>query len=332
MLFRSRLNSYKENKRRLETGGINCIPFKHHLPRLSQAVPGIMKEQFYCITSFSNVGKTPLAKFLFVKIPFYYFLKGYDIKILYFALEESREQFLDSLIAAELNELGIAIDTDQLNSISNPIDNNTLTKVEQLEGLFTKLDKCLTVISHLKTPSEIYNYILKFAKTRGKFLLDGEPATDKFDEYVPNNPNEFCIVVIDHINEMTDGNKDKRIVLEDHNSNMMNVYTLLKYIPCNVHQQAAEGENEKYSHFTKNEPSLTTLGDNKALQRQYTLVFGLSVPQRYGRIDLPEYKIKLNTDLLLDYFRGLTILKNRRGRLVKCPLRLYPNHLKFTEL
>ena len=319
-----RIKEYKESIDIINRGGINCIPFKEFLPRLSKHLIGIVKSTYYCITSYTNVGKTPLAKFLFVRIPFYYYTKykktknSFKLRILYFCLEETKSQFIDSLVIAELYErYNITIDYNQLNSLDSPLDNAILLKIEELRGYFNELASILEIIAGVSSPEGIISIIRQHAARHGKFFYKGnevEPG-EEFDEYVSNN--DHTIIVIDHLNLLN--STDRSLDLRRAMSKMSSEYLLGEcikhygYSVCAVHQQSAEGESAEYNKFNKNECSLTTLGDNKAIARDYMVVLALDMPQRYGITEHNRYDLRKFKDRS-DCYRSLTILKNRFGR------------------
>ena len=85
--------------------------------------PGIVKGIMYKVTAGSGVGKTQLAKALFVFAPLNYLRQNPDskikIKIFYFALEESEEEFIDTLICNQLAiKFGIRMDVMTLKRLS----------------------------------------------------------------------------------------------------------------------------------------------------------------------------------------------------------------------
>ena len=72
-----------------------CIPFA--FPRLNTTIPGIMPETYYTVTANTSVGKTQLTKYLFVRKPIEYAIENnINFKIIYFAREESVQDFLDN--------------------------------------------------------------------------------------------------------------------------------------------------------------------------------------------------------------------------------------------
>ena len=115
--------------------------------------------------------------------------------------------------------------------------------------------------------------------------------------------------------------------------NMLNeCIKLYGYSVCDVHQQSAEGENAEYNKFNKNECSLSTLGDNKIIARNYHVVFALDLPQRYGVTEHGGYKLR-EFGNHVDRYRSIKVLKNRFGRpQIRKGLWFTPQALQFDEL
>ena len=348
MMFSKRLEAYAKQARARMQGLYTCIPFEHHLPKLSHFVPGIIRGTYYAITAFPNVGKTPLAKFLFVDIPFYHYIKSnqFNLHILFFCLEESKEQFMDSLVSVELyKQHGIKVGMNTLNSFGDILSKDVYDKITKFNEHFADLERVLTVIDNVTTPEGIIKIIQQHAAKRGKFYYDdielnyeGQlmKAGENYTHYVPNSDKDYTIIVIDHLgllaNNLPGDTTFKTI------QRMSNIYLLQECVKsynfsvCAVHQQAAEGESAEYHKLRQNEASLQTLGDCKLPQRDYQVVFGLNSPWKYN---ITEY---LGLDLAkfgdkVDHFRGLSILKNRYGRpQVRLPLWFTPEAAHFKEI
>ena len=320
-MLKERLEEYKKQKKEYDTGKLTYIPFSEALPALSNFVPGLIKGTYYAITSFANVGKTPLAKFLFVRLPFYYHRnKGIKLKIFYFCLEETRSQFIDSFVSAELfRTQGITVDYNQLNSYGTSLDADIIDKIENLADYFTELHKVLTVVHTATTPEDIIRYIDRYAYAHGKFYYENnevEPG-EEYTRYVPNDPDEFVIIVVDHINlllgHLPNDTTFKSIERFSKEYMLGKCIKTYNYIVCSVHQQASEGENVEHAKLRNNEASLATLGDCKLPQRDYMVVFGLNMPQRYGISEHRGYTLSEFGDNR-DRYRSIQILKNRYGR------------------
>ena len=172
--------------------------------------------------------------------------------------------------------------------------------------------------------SDIVAYIDKFAESRG---------TITEEKYQANDPNEYVEIVIDHINMLDKADSTLRDQMSEWSKYA--VQTACKkynYVVCNVHQQAAEGENAQYNKFNKNEAALTNLGDNKALQRDYHIILGMNMPQRYesGIKEHSGYDLTKLGDP--GCYRYVKALKNRFGPNFGKGLAFDYYTLKFDEL
>lgn len=327
-LFDKTLQNIIHNKENKEKGIYNSIPFG--LPSLDLHVPGIMSGMQYEITASSAVGKTQLTKFLFVTQP-YKFIKanpqlGLKLKILYFALEETKEEFMLSLISNRLMEkYGIGIGSLELKSMGkHTLSDEILEKVKECREYFRELMQSLEIIDSISNPFGIYKYCRHYAEVNGTIkwkykVVDGKEEKF-FDSYEQNDPKEFRIIIADHMSLLQPENNPDSNTLhlamtkwsaEYCRKNLSKKYG---YCICNVHQQAAEKEKQQFTNGgmsieSKLEPSLDGLGDNKLTQRDALIILGLFAPERYQIAKHLGYDITI----LQDNYRSISILKNRVG-------------------
>ena len=100
---RRRVEGIKKTKESKDNGQIFCIPFKNY-PKLTGSIPGAVPGMIQMVTAASGVGKTQFAKALYVREPLEYAKKhNIKLKILYFALEESEKEFIDTMICNYLS-------------------------------------------------------------------------------------------------------------------------------------------------------------------------------------------------------------------------------------
>lgn len=349
-LFDRTLGIIRTNKELKDKGGYNTIPFG--LPSLDKHVPGIMKGMQYIITANSGVGKTQLTKFLFVNQP-YKFIKqhpelGLKLKILYFALEETKEEFMLTLIANRLKEdYGISVPILMLRSSGEyHLSNDILNKVEACREYFAELEQSIEVLDHISNPFGIYKYVREYSHANGIHVYrnqvfkhkDGSETEETlYDHYEPYNPKEFVVVVVDHISLL---GAEKGGTLHDAMTKLSaeygrkNITKQFGYCLAIVQQQAADKEKLQFTNSgmsidTKLEPSLDGLGDNKMTQRDALCVIGLFAPERYSIGEHLGYNIKV----FKDYYRSLSILKNRVGTPnLKLPLLFNGQTNSFSEL
>lgn len=346
--FSKHVELIEENKRRVENGTYNCIPFTDKFPRLSTYLPGIIKGVQYKVTASSGVGKTQLTKYMFVRTP-YDFIKnhpeaGLSLKIIYFALEESKEEFINSMIVAWLAEKhNINIDVLDLQSMLTALPQEVIDKVKEGQEYFEELFNVVEVVDSVSNPYGMYKHLREYSNNNGthywtqlslkeaqipKYITHaqyeglGEEGKKgwKYSHYEPNNPNEYVIVITDHISLLA---PERGEVLHQTMSNWSANYCRKqltkhwKYVVVNVQQQNSESESVENFKANKLEPSLTSLANNKETSRDDLVIIGLFAPDRY---ELNKY-LGYDITKFRDNFRSIVILKNRIGKPnLKLPL------------
>ena len=97
MDFKSIYDKLVINKQNHDSGYYNCIPFMG-MERLEMYLPGIEQSTYYLLAAASGVGKSKLARYLFIHNPIVFLENnpdsGIELDILYFSLEESKEKIL----------------------------------------------------------------------------------------------------------------------------------------------------------------------------------------------------------------------------------------------
>jgi len=330
-LFDSVFNQILENKSLREQGKDICIPFP--FPRFSAEIPGIQKGRYYIVTANSKVGKTQICDFLFMYGP-YSFTKNNNtnikIRIIYFTLEMSKEDKVKQAISHFLFILkGIRIHPDKMDSIfKNYILEDPLVQaIEEIKPYVSDFLSRVTFIDHTRNPYGIYKAVREYAHAHGHYIdkegttLNTEWIESGFNEegkkifqYVPNDPDEFVIVITDHVSLLT---PEKEGTLHEAIGKLSSNYSLhirdrWKYIVVNVQQQAAAQEGVENAAANMIRPSANGLGDNKLTGRDCDMMLGLFAPIRFRRAEWEGYDIKR----LRDAYRELSVILNRRGSAV----------------
>ena len=331
MTFKNVYEKILANKANLESGKPNCIPFPFR--RFRQYLPGIMKGIPYLITASSGIGKSQITKYLFL-MNTYKFLKehpesGIKVKIIWFALEESKEMFILSLISNQLKEkFGIAMPAIELLSYKDdPLSEDVALKIKDCEKDVEEILSIVDVVDTISNPTGMYKYVrdnhlMKTGTVSKKTIQVYSEGTLKSeqipDKYIPDDENLWYIVVTDHIG-LIEGEKGAEKTHE-----AMTLWSakytrkmLCKFFGCsvaNIQQQAADTEKVQFTRDglsieQKLEPSLSGLADNKLTQRDHMVVIGLFAPVRY---EIPAHK-QYNIGILKDNYRSLSILKTNIG-------------------
>jgi replicative DNA helicase len=217
-LFETRLQSIEDAKRRRASGKRNSIPFP--IPKLNKYIPGIIKGMYYCVTANTGEGKTQLTKFLFVKSVVDYAIKNNaNVKIIYFALEESKEDFIDSMIIDKLyqnNEL--RVDHYDLESMREELPEDIVKNIKTQKEYFEHFEKYVDIVDTISNPTGIFTYIRDYSDKNGthwfKHYEDRETLITKRDyknlpearreewrysHYEPHDKDEHVIIIADHL-------------------------------------------------------------------------------------------------------------------------------------
>lgn len=326
-----KIQEYRQNK--LE-GKENGIPV--FLSSLHKIIPYLNQGEYNCITANSSIGKTTFAKLLLAFEPVKWVLdnpdKGWDIKVLWYALEENRDEFDLSLIQYLLHTYkGIRIDQNELQSSYQPLSNSTLNAIQEIQPIFNAFMEKISVFDDILNPTGIlYSARKEICKLGSYYDENGNPVKSN-EKGLPEaekcnfryyNPNTLVLIVPDHVSNL-ETEKEDNVKLNLHDTmRKWSTYArkaLNKNFNAsvwNIHQQASAQEGVDNFKLSKVEPSLNGLGDNKLIGRDYQRVLGLFSPYRYEQEKHNGYDIKK----LKDNYRSINIPKNRAGRAnVKLP-------------
>lgn len=255
------LDKIKQNRELFLSGKLRCIPFRN-APRLTSYFPGIIKGMLDCISSNSSVGKTTVAKQLYVINAIDFAIENnLDLKILYFALEESEEQFDYTIYSAlAYRQAALRLNIREFENFTEAIPEHIIQQLEEsnVDDLFEQYKSYIILDDTTYNSYGIYSKIRDFAAERGKFFMKGEPMTNPkhWDEYRPDNPDEFIICVVDHLSEMH--LEEKQTSIRDAINDMTRylrhyVTKRFNYNCLVIHQQMAAKEDidHKKENFTR---------------------------------------------------------------------------------
>jgi len=335
MIFERVLDELKDKKERRESGKVNAIPFP--FKRFGKVLPGVEQAKYYNVTANSKVGKTQLADFLFVYSTIKYYVEqgikeGIKLKIFYFSLEMSKEEKMKQLISYFLFiKKKLLLSPTKLESkFENYIlEDEIVTFLEEEKEFFAAFESIVEFHDTTRNPYGIYKTVREYAYTNGDYFdktankLDIEEikrsnrdVTFKIDHYKAHNPDEYVIIMIDHISLIT---PEKGSTLHQSMTKLSGDYLLhmrdkWKYIPVIVQQQAADSEKQQFTHsgqsmVNKIKPSPDGLGNNKEIGRDCNYMLGLFSPNRY---DIKSYG-GYDLTRLKDSHRDLSIIFSRHS-------------------
>lgn len=332
MIHNRVIETIEENAKIRSEGGFIAIPWLS-MPKLSAAIPGVQRGRYFITTANSKIGKSQLTDFLFMYEPMSWYKINPNAnikpKIFYFTLEMSKEDKILAAMSHYIYKNTKKIYTpEQLLSLYNGkyLKVNDINIVKENISDIEFLEKHVTFIDDIRHPTGIFMYMKEYAKDHGHIVYKNVPWRDKEtneiveksvpDYYVPTDPNELVIIIIDHVSLFTPENNG---TLHEAISKFSSEYALIlrdkyKYCVVAVQQQAAASEAQQFTQSGQNivqklRPSTDGLGDNKLTQRDACVMIGLFAPHRYNIQEYAGYDIRL----LNDNYRELSIILNRRG-------------------
>lgn len=345
-IFKKIYGTIQKNKQLKKEGKVTTItpPF----PRLAKVYPGWDKGMYTIITANSGIGKTKFAKFMTIMSVFRFMKLNPEVKVKvkYFALEETEEDFWLSFLSMLLyQKYSISISVPELKSKGeHTISDDVEAKVLECEKLVDEIEEHVEVIDYISNGFGIYKHVREFfedpkiGSNITKLDKDGKPIVIG---YKHNFPDTYYFIVVDQINLLVPdtiggvkqthweamGYFSKEYVLKGFCKRYNCVAVILQQ------QEAAKEKSEYYKGeiiVEKLEPSLDGLGNNKEIQREADLVLGIFAPDRYGLKEHRGYDITK----LGDNYRSLKFLKDRHYGLanVYVPLKFDGASSTFIEM
>jgi hypothetical protein len=196
-----------------------------------------------------------------------------------------------------------------------------------------RFESMVQIIDNVKNPFGIYKHVRDYAYAHGEHydkngniipkehLLSSnpevrDPANLRIAEYRPYDPDEYVIIVVDHLSLLhTEKGQDLWTTIFNFSSKYcLAMRDRWRYIPVVIQQQAADQEKQQFtfkgdSIVAKLRPSPDGLADCKLTQRDVNVMFGLFAPHRYKIENYEGYDI----DRLADNYREFNVMLNRNG-------------------
>lgn len=341
--FNRVLSNLIDRKTRVEEGKLNCIPCP--FPRFRNEWPGIEQGRYYGVTAQQKVGKTKLANYLFLYHPFFFAFNNPEklrIKIFYISLEMGKEELYEDFICHLLyvcskGKIRIAQKDLKSTNADRPLPQEVIDvmNTKEYQDYFNFFEEHVEIITSIRNPTGIYKLMRDYAIQNGvqhkkvvNFINNktGETVPKELDDYYePNDPDEYVILIIDHVSlidceKETGGSRmmDLRDSMIKLSANyLIQLRNKYKYIPVVIQQQAIAGESLDNFKLGKLKPSVADLGEAKVLARDYNLLISLFSPFRHEIKDYLGY----NITKFQDYIRFMEIVSSREGGGgTMCPL------------
>lgn len=318
------LEYFKRRRDKLLNGGINSIPSP--FIRFQNDFIGIEQGKYYCITSSTKGAKTQFTSYMFLYTPILYAYEHPDqlrLKIFYYPLEESKESIVARFMSFLLFiKSGIRIAPIDLRSTNNSkiLDSSIIELLESKEYKdILKFFEDTVIFSDSANPSGVWFECRKYALEHGHIVtrkqkikgqLGETQEVDTFDYYVPDDPDEYRIIMYDHVSLI---NTENGMTLKQSIDKLSEYCVILRnkynFTPVIIQQQAFAGESLEAFKEKKLRPTIANLSDSKYCSRDANVVLGLFSPAKH---DLREY-MGYDITKLKDSVRFLEVIVNRDG-------------------
>lgn len=339
------LQNIKERRERVLSGKINCIPVP--FPRFRNVFPGIEQKRYFLVSGATKSGKTQFTNYIFVYNTLmyaYYHPDKVHPTIFYYNLEEDEEDITSRFMCFLLYTLsGIELSTKELNSTDErkPLDHKVIETLESEE--YQKIMKFYEDHVHFmpsRNPTGQWKDIIRYADEHGKSYYEDIIYTDefgvekkrkKFSHYIPDDPDEYVIIITDHVS-LLEKEKDMK-GLKDAIDKLSEYYIIFrnrfKYIPVVVQQQNIETLGLDAVKADRIRPTIAGLADSKNTGKDCSVMFGITNPSSVDK----ETDLGYDITKLRGRFRSLQITANRHGESNDiCPLWFKGNVNFYKEL
>lgn len=321
------LKSLRDRRNNILSGNVNCIPSP--FVRFRNDFPGIEQGRYYLISASTKVGKTQLMNYLFLYnsvLYSYYHPDKVHLRVLYYNLEETQEaitlRFMCHLLYI-LSGKTIRKTPNDLKSVREDkvIDESILDMFEKepYKSILEYFENTVTFLED-RNAYGMYKQSKKYAENNGTTYTkklqvknksgDVIDERDIFDYYVPNDPKEYVMIMVDHVSLLSpDGKQDLREAINTLSSYMVQLRNKYNYIPVIIQQQGQETSNLEAFKANKIRPTTAGLSDSKYTSKDCNVMLGLSNPYAFEMNSYAGYDLTR----LKGNARFLEVVINRDG-------------------
>ena len=306
-------------------GGINSIPCP--FPRFSKYFVGIEQKKMYVVTARTKVGKTTFASFVFIYNSLLYAYEHPDVirvRIFYYAWEEDPNEVLLRFMRYYLSRTSndnIRLSQESLSSTNNvslSSEIRNLLRNEKLRKIWDFFESHIQ-FSNSSNPTGVWKEMIRYAEDNGtiyrkkvkiKDELGVNKEIDKFDYYVPNDPDEYRIIFIDHVSEIS---QEQGLSLKESIDKLCKYLIALRndygFTSVILQQQSTASENNDAFKLGRVGASKNTVADSTYTVNKCNMCIGINSPFDRKEENWKGYDITK----LKDWFRYAEILVNRGG-------------------
>lgn len=291
----------------------------HGLDRMLEYIPGIQQKTYYLIGGETGTGKSSFTNNNFVFTPIDWYLKNKNntdvkLKVFYYSFEIPKEDmFIKAINRSVYLETGVLLDINYVLSRGKyRISDEHYKMVLQHAKMLEEFNDIMIVKDIPTNPTGLWYDMLKYAENNGTGIKDLQFLDGQ--DYKPNNPNEYVLIVIDHISLSL---KERGFATKDTIDKLSEYLIILRnkcgYTPIVVQQLNRSLSSTERFKLDRLDPQLSDFKDSGNTQQDANVVLTLFSPNKY---DIKNYR-GYDITRLKDRYRALGIAKNRDGEAEK---------------
>lgn len=278
------------------------------MPKLDKIIGGIQPSRYYLLGAASSAGKTSFILFVMYQM-LRNSTKDSPVYFCYYSLEIGAEVLLAKLLALYCaEEFGIYLTINDIFSFESKINEYYYNCLDKAKTWLQSIRNSIQIIDTTVNSKNLYATISKFAEQYGKYVEEGDKK-----RFVPNNPKQKVIGIIDHLNlvQPTDGRKLKEEI-DLMSSYMVTIKRKLQVSWFALMQQNRESSSMDRRKADLSEPGLNDLKDSSTPAQDADVVLQLFYPFREKLTSYRGYPI-LGDNGFKNTFRSIITSKNRYG-------------------
>jgi len=319
-VFDSVVDEIIANKKIKDEGGQIGIPYP--FPSLNRNLGAIQRGSVIGVTANSGVSKSKFTRFVYIyNVYNFYKRTGYNVKILYFPLEDSHNEVVYNMICFYLKDkYDMNVSVQHLYQLGDyDLNTYTIKRIQEARGYFSDLYNILEVFDSSSTTTEMNYNVESWAAKNGIITKNDKGEIIGYKLLT----GAHTIEIIDNLSNITPEAKHGYGDKSAHNAigELAHHYArkvwskIFDHTVVLVQQQSQGKEKVQFAQngrqlYEKYEPSLGDLADNLTVQRSFHVAFGIFSPERYP--DLHEYW-GYDIAVLGSFFRSVKILKSNRS-------------------
>jgi hypothetical protein len=272
---------------------------------------------YFLVGGLTGSGKTSFIDDAFVLNPYDWYITqknpGIKLRVIYRSMERSRTYKLAKWVSRKIFlDTGTIIPVNKLLGWTEKMTKDEHDLFLMYEDYMGNMGETITIIDGPENAVGIAKELKVHALQNGRI-----EQVDEYNKiYVPNDPSEITIVVIDHIGllKTTKDQTTKKAAIDKMSDELRYARDFYGYTPVAVSQFNRDISNPIRIKNGDVEPQLEDFADSSQTQNDADVVLALFDPLRYKVDDPSGYSInKLKDQFGAKYFRSLRLIKNSYG-------------------